>query len=190
MGYQLFSLNFFDQLIPTNSLHKVNKNGKYYVHETYGEPNPVGLERQTRRKQMGRPINKRFFGANANNNIRVRFHNGSASVDGAIVSQRGSKEFKCIDASGNTAVCKLVNKADGSLASGEMSIKAKADDGTLGYVIKISARKLTAVDSSGAVLYTGPWNFSTSTSDTFVQIEEAGTNSVFAGNIDITGNVA
>lgn len=139
---------------------------------------------------MGRPINKKYFGTTAADNIRVRFHNGTDSVDGAVVSQRSSRRFKCVDASGNTAVCKLVNKADGSLAAGEMTIKTKADDGTLGFVTKISAKKLTAVDTAGAVLYIGPWNFNTSTSDTFIQVEEAGTNSVFAGNIDITGNVA
>ena len=139
---------------------------------------------------MGRPLNKKYFGTTANDNIRVRFHNGTASVDGAIVRQRGSKRFVCVDSAGTTAVCRLVNKADGSLAAGELSIKTKADDGTLGYVIKISSKELTAVDTAGVVLYVGPWNFSTSTSDTFIQIEEAGTNSVFAGNIDITGNVA
>ena len=53
---------------------------------------------------MGRPLNKRYFGANTADNIRVRFHNGTASVDGAIVSQRGSKRFKCVDDAGDT-VC-------------------------------------------------------------------------------------
>jgi hypothetical protein len=84
----------------------------------------------------------------------------------------------------------LTNKADGSLAAGEMTIKVKADDGTLGYVTKISGRKLTAVDSNGAVLYSGPWNFSSSTSDTYIQVEESGNTSVFSGNVDIPGNVA
>lgn len=129
---------------------------------------------------MGRPINKRFFGANANNNIRVRFHNGSASVNGAVVSQRGSKKFKCVDASGNTAVCSLVSKADGSLAAGEMTIKVKNDAGTVLYVTKISAHNVTASDGNRY-----PWNFSTSTSDGAVQTEEAGTNSTFAGNVDL-----
>lgn len=129
---------------------------------------------------MGRPINKRFFGANASNNIRVRFHNGSASVNGAVVSQRGSKKFKCVDASGNTAVCSLVSKADGSLAAGEMSIKVKNDAGTVLYVTKISSHNVTASDGNRY-----PWNFSTSTSDGAVQTEEAGTNSSFAGNVDL-----
>lgn len=139
---------------------------------------------------MGRPINKRYFGYDNNDNIRVRFHNGTASVDGAIQSQRGNKKFRCVDAAGTTATCVLTNKADGSLAAGEMTIKVKADDGTLGFVTKISGRKLTAVDTAGTVLYTGPWNFSSSTSDTFIQVEESGNTSVFSGNVDIPGNVA
>lgn len=129
---------------------------------------------------MGRPINKRFFGANANNNIRVRFHNGTASVDGSVVSQRGSKKFKCVDASGNTAICSLVSVADGSLAAGEMTIKVKNDAGTVLYVTKISAHNVTASDGNRY-----PWNFSTSTSDNAVQTEEAGSDATFTGNVDL-----
>lgn len=129
---------------------------------------------------MGRPLNKRFFGNNASNNLRVRFHNGTASVDGAIVSQRGSKKFKCVDDAGTTAVCRLVSKADGSLAAGEMTIKVANDAGAVLYVTKISARKVTASDGN-----TYPWNFSTSTSDAAVQVEEAGTDATFTGNVDL-----
>lgn len=129
---------------------------------------------------MGRPLNKRYFGANTADNIRVRFHNGTASVDGAIVSQRGSKKFKCVDNAGTTAICSLVSKADGNLAAGEMSIKIANDAGSVLYVTKISARKVTASDGN-----TYPWNFSASTSDAAVQVEEAGTDPVFAGNVDL-----
>lgn len=129
---------------------------------------------------MGRPLNKRFFGSNTADNIRVRFHNGTASVDGAIVSQRGSKKFKCVDDAGTTAICSLVSKADGDLAAGEMSIKIANDAGSVLYVTKISARKVTASDGN-----TYPWNFSASTSDAAVQVEEAGTDPVFTGNVDL-----
>ena len=130
---------------------------------------------------MGRPLNKRFFGANANNNLRVRFHNGTDSVDGAIVSQRGSKRFKCVDDAGTTAICRLVSKADGDLAAGEMSITVANDAGNNLFVTKIAARKITASDGN-----TYPWNFSTSTSDDAVQVEEAGSDSTFTGNVDLT----
>lgn len=129
---------------------------------------------------MGRPINKRFFGANAVDNIRIRFHNGTSSVDGSIVKQKGSKKFLCVDASGNQATCSLVSIADGSLATGEMSIKVKNDAGSVVYVTKISSHKVTASDGA-----TYPWNFSASTSDATVQTEEAGTDSTFTGNVDV-----
>ena len=129
---------------------------------------------------MGRPINKRFFGATAVDNIRVRFHNGTGSVNGSIVKQKGSKKFLCVDASGNQATCSLVSAADGSLAAGEMSIKVKNDAGTVVYVTKISGHKVTASDGA-----TYPWNFATSTSDDAVQVEEAGTDSTFTGNVDV-----
>ena len=129
---------------------------------------------------MGRPLNKRNFSANAADNLRVRFHNGTASVDGAIVSQRGSKKFKCVDNAGTTAICSLVSKADGDLAAGEMTIKVANDAGQVLYVTKISARKVTASDGN-----TYPWNFSTSNTDGAVQVEEAGTDATFTGNVDL-----
>ena len=130
---------------------------------------------------MGRPLNKRFFGTTAVDNIRVRFNNGTSSVDGAIVKQKGSKRFICVDASGNQATCMLVSAADGAIAVGEMSIKVKTDAGTVVYVTKISGRKVTASDGN---VY--PWNFSTSTVDNAVQVEEAGADEVFTGNVDVS----
>ena len=118
---------------------------------------------------MGRPINKKFFGVNASDNIKVQFNNGTASVAGYIVKQKGAKKFLCSDATGVQAICTLVDKASANLAVGEMSITVKADDGTVSHVTKISGHTVTA----GGVRQ--PWNFSTSTSDTIVQIEEAGT---------------
>lgn len=130
---------------------------------------------------MGRPLNSRLFGADANNNLRVRFHNGTASVNGAIVKQKGSKKFVCVDAAGTEATCVLTAAADNALTAGQMSITVKADDGTNLFVTKISARKITASDGN-----TYPWNFSSATNDAAVQTEEAGTDSTFTGNVDLT----
>lgn len=130
---------------------------------------------------MGRPLNKRYFGADANNNLRVRFNNGTSSVNGAIVKQKGSKKFVCVDASGNQATCSLASIADANLAVGQMSITVTNDAGTDLFVTKIAARKITASDGS-----TYPWNFSSSTSDDAVQVEEAGSDSSFTGNVDLT----
>ena len=130
---------------------------------------------------MGRPINKRYFGADANNNLRVQFNNGTSSVAGAIVKQKGSKKFVCVDDTGTQATCTLASLADANLAVGQMSITVTNDAGTDLFVTKISGRKITASDGN---MY--PWNFSSSNSDGAVQVEEAGTNSSFAGNVDLT----
>jgi hypothetical protein len=130
---------------------------------------------------MGRPLNKRNFGANANNNLRVRFHNGTSSVNGAIVRQKGSKKFVCIDASSVEATCTLVAVADANLAVGEMSITVTNDAGTDLFVTKISGRKITASDGN---MY--PWTFTASNSDAAVQVEEAGSDATFTGNVDLT----
>lgn len=130
---------------------------------------------------MGRPLNKRLFGADADNNIRVRFNNGSSSVNGAIVKQKGSKKFVCVDANGNEATCTLVSVADANLTVGQMSITVTNDAGADLFLTKISSRKVTASDGN-----TYPWNFSSSNSDGAVRVEEAGTNASFAGNVDLT----
>lgn len=119
---------------------------------------------------MGRPVNKRFFGVDTNNNLKVQFHNGTASVPGHIVKQKGSKKFVCSDASGNQATCFLVDKASAALVVGEMTVTVKLDDTTVDQVTKISGRTITV----GGEKY--PWNFSTSTSDGAAQVEEAGTS--------------
>lgn len=119
---------------------------------------------------MGRPLNKRLFGVDANNNIKVQFNNGSGSLAGYIVKQTGSKRFKVSNAGGTeTGVCYLVDKASAALAEGEMSMSVKLDNTTVDQVTKITAHRITA----GGVSY--PWNFSTSTTDGAAQMEEAGT---------------
>lgn len=129
---------------------------------------------------MGRPLSKQqFFGANANNNIKVQFYNGTESVRGYIVKQTGSKRFLCKDADGNEALCRLVDKASGDLAAGEMTITVKYDDGTAQQITKIARHRVTV---DGTIQ---PWSFSTSTSDGKVQMEEAGTDTDFTGSTDL-----
>lgn len=130
---------------------------------------------------MGRPLNKRYFGTTVSNNLRVQFNNGTSSVAGAIVKQKGSKRFVCVDATGAQATCKLTSIDNANLAVGQMSITVTNDAGSDLFVRKISAHRITASDG---VSY--PWNFSSSTSDGAVQVEEAGSNSTFTGNVDLT----
>jgi hypothetical protein len=78
---------------------------------------------------MGRPINKRFFGALADGtNFTVNCQIGAnAETDqGVILSQRSVNKFNCDDdktLGGNTGVCTLVDKAAGALGANEMSIQ-------------------------------------------------------------------
>jgi hypothetical protein len=148
---------------------------------------------------MGRPLNKKLFGADSNNNIKVQFHNGTASVAGYIVKQLGNKKFKCSDADGNQAICYLVDKASADLDPGEMSITLKYDTGVVSHAIKIS-QNLVTVSYTGTNILTGQavsgygqakWTFSTSTTDTYWQIEEVGTNTnltAASGAVDLEGD--
>lgn len=71
---------------------------------------------------MGRPINKRYLGTALNNvGIVVSARPTGAAALGYIDKQRGTKKFQVTTANG-TGVCTLVDKAQGSLAVGEMSL--------------------------------------------------------------------
>ena len=82
---------------------------------------------------MGRPVNKRNFGAidgaDANFNVNVKVGVNSISNAGIILSQRSVNKFKVDDAndgSGNEGICTLVDKDAGALGDNEMNL--------LGYV--------------------------------------------------------
>ena len=136
----------------------------------------VNLERFKGDKQMGRPLNKRYFGAptTGGNEIKVQFHNGTASVNGYIVKQLGSKKFRCTDGISEKD-CFLVDKAAAAIAAGEMSIVVKDDAGAVKQVTKISGRKVT-LDTGTTIA----WNFSDATDDGAVEMEEAGDAGVAA----------
>lgn len=119
---------------------------------------------------MGRPLNKRYFGAPTagGNEIKVQFNSGSGSTPGYIVKQVGSKRFKVSNAGGtDTATCTLVDKASASLLANEMSIVVD-DNGTARQITKISGRVVT-LDTGARIT----WDF-TGTGAT-VAVEEAGT---------------
>jgi hypothetical protein len=133
---------------------------------------------------MGRPLSKQqLFNANSKNNLKVQFHNGTASVRGYIVEQTGSKRFKCRDENGVTRVCYLKDKASADLQAGEMSITFKYDDGTIQQATKISRHRISVV--YGGSRRSFPWNFSTSTTDGYWQVEEAGTSTAMGGGTDL-----
>ena len=73
---------------------------------------------------MGRPINKRFFGATGDDSqptIPVRYHNGSSSVEGYIVNQKGTNKFTVTTNGTDTFIWRLVNEMAPN-AAGEMSL--------------------------------------------------------------------
>lgn len=119
---------------------------------------------------MGRPLNKRNFGPPTDQGaeIKVQFYNGTSSVNGWIVRQTGSKRFECSDGT-DTRICYLVDTAAASLVAGEMSITVKDDGGTPRRITKIAAHKTTASDGNSY-----GWTFDDSTSDGYVEMEEAG----------------
>jgi len=120
---------------------------------------------------MGRPLNKRFFGppTAGGDEIKVQFWDGSASVNGWIVKQLGSKKFRVTDGT-TTADCFLVDKVTGDIdTDGEMTITVKDDAGNAKQVTKIAGRKVT-LDTGESIA----WNFSDATDDDAVEMEEAG----------------
>lgn len=142
---------------------------------------------------MGRPLNKKYFGADANNNLKVQFNTGTnSSVPGYIVEQLGTKKFKCRDANGYTAICRLVTKPSYALGPGEMSMTVKYDDNTVRQVYKISAHRISvnpiSTGTTTVGMATAGWTFATSTTDTLWQIEEAGTDTTVTGDIDLEGD--
>ena len=132
---------------------------------------------------MGRPLSKQqFFGANEKLNIKVQFFNGTASVPGFIVKQTGSKRFLCEDTDGIQRACLLVDRDAGDLGYKQMTITVKYDNGDIGYVTKIARHRVTV---DGTIQ---PWTFDPSTSDGYVQMEEAGDNDQLADNTDLEGD--
>jgi hypothetical protein len=133
---------------------------------------------------MSRPLSKQqFFGANANHNIKVHFHNGTAGVQGYILRQKGSKRFLCEDEHGAQDLCHLVDKVRADLLPGEMSIAFKYDDATIGHAVKIS-RHLITVMYQGAY-HNMPWTFTADNTDGRWQVDEAGTDAAMDGATDL-----
>lgn len=96
---------------------------------------------------MGRPVNKRYFGATdggstPGNNFTAIVKVGANAVSevGVILAQKGPRRFKVDDAadgSGNEGICTLVNKATGSIGDNEMVIQGFVA-GANGAVVRIA----------------------------------------------------
>lgn len=143
---------------------------------------------------MGRPINKKFFGAPTagGEEIKVDFHNGTAVTEGYIVKQLGAKKFRvaAIGTPGTTYDRFLTTgKLASALTGTEMAVTVKGDDAETYQVSKLAGRKATIVapDGTGSNALTGKsikWNFATSATDGGVQAEEAGDDDTLVGTDD------
>ena len=152
--------------------------------------------RTSRRKKMGRPLNKRFFAkadvgpTAAGQEIKVSFHNGVGVKEGFIVKQKGSKRFVCsaLGADDTEHTCTLATgKLPAALAAGEMAILFEKDDGETYTVSKIAGRKVTlsAPSATGTNAYDGKtstWGFGNYTDQ--AQVEEAGDDDIEVGTDD------
>lgn len=108
---------------------------------------------------MGRPLNKRYFGSGAGDSIKIRaFPTGGAEGDGVIVRQKGSGRF-IVTVGAVTGLCKLVDKANGSLLAGEMTITVADDAAASHRVMKLTAKKATLGASGSAA--SSAWTFVT-----------------------------
>lgn len=143
---------------------------------------------------MGRPINKRFFGAPTagGKEIKVNFHDGSAVVEGYIAKQLGSKKFS-VKATGTPGTSYIRTLKTGilpaALTGTDMIISVKGDDGETYGVSKIAGRKMTLAQPSatGSNALHGTsigWNTTVSASDGKVQVEEAGDDDTASGTDD------
>ena len=112
-------------------------------------------------KQMGRPLNKKFFGLltdGTNITVNCQVAANAESTVGYILRQRSPKRFLVNDAkdgtavlpggagTGNVGVCQLVNAIDGALADNEMSIMGEFNG--QGILIAKLTNKI-AVDFNG-----------------------------------------
>jgi len=103
---------------------------------------------------MGRPLNKKFFGAGSGDHFVVLAKVGEDDVATAeIIEQTGTKRF-VVETENATGVCVLVDKDSDDLAAGEMLIQAtNADDETQNVKV-IKGR--TAVLADGTI---HAWSF-------------------------------
>jgi hypothetical protein len=104
---------------------------------------------KNKEKIMGRPINKRYFGEVGNNTqptIAIRYHDGTATREGWILTQRGTNKFNCDSTAGTATICRLVNETAPN-AEGEASLVALTPGGAATILKKMFNR--TAIDWNG-----------------------------------------
>jgi len=146
---------------------------------------------------MGRPINKRLFGASGvgpiagSTEIKVNFHNGTAVKEGDIVKQLGSKKFR-VEEIGTAGLFDCTLKTGilpAALSATEMSITVLGADSETYGVAKITGRKITLAQPSatGSNALDGEavqWKLTGSAASGIVRMEEAGDDNTLVGTDD------
>lgn len=116
---------------------------------------------------MGRPVNKKYFGEGAGNQIKVRAKIGTNTEgDGFIISQRSTNRFK-VSVNGTEGICTLVNKDSDTLGENEMIVNVFTDAGTWVQATKLYNR---TVITEGNIKV--KWTFATSDSDNAVEVPD------------------
>lgn len=134
---------------------------------------------------MGRPINKKHFGNDANS-IKVQFKTGGTEYNGYIVKQLGTKKFRVTNGANPnpvTADCKLSSADSGALNNGDMTITVKTDaapPNNIVQILKITAHQI--VDENGV---TYPWTFTQDNTDDKVEMEDVTTDDFEADDPNI-----
>lgn len=146
---------------------------------------------------MGRPINKRLFGASGvgptagSTEIKVNFHNGTAVKEGYIVKQLGSKKFR-VEEIGTAGLFDCTLKTGilpAALTATQMSITVLGADSETYGVSKITGRKITLAQPSatGSNALDGEavqWKLTGSAAAGIVRMEEAGDDNTLLGTDD------
>jgi len=106
---------------------------------------------------MGRPLNQRYFGNTAGNQIKITGRIlGQAEGDGYILAQKGSITYR-VDIQGNIGECTLGNFTKGGLLEGQMIIEGVIDSGISGLgtvnVTKLYGNEAIVADPSDADAY-------------------------------------
>lgn len=90
---------------------------------------------------MGRPLNIRRLAGDVSQGGKQLVARAKISTNhrsASIVKQKNSTSFKVLDSSGETGVCKLVNKANKDLLAGEMTISVTPATGPAFYAARIT----------------------------------------------------
>ena len=82
---------------------------------------------------MGRPLNIRRLAGNVaegGKQLAVRAKITTNHRSASLIRQKNSTSFKVLDSSGETGVCKLVNKTNNDLLAGEMTLSVTPATGS------------------------------------------------------------